>query len=125
LFYYKDRERTDGFYFLRKGWLITGMETSWWDSSATFRKCTAEKASFILLSQFDLTLTVLAMQLGLAELNPFIKYLVQIPALLLVIKLAIPVLIAWLMPGRLLWPSIGLLILVVIWNIKELVIYLL
>ncbi len=29
------------------------------------------------------------------------------------------------MPGRLLWPSIGLLVLVVIWNIKELVIYLL
>lgn len=125
MFYYKDRERTDGFYFLRKGWLITGMETSWWDSSATFRKCTAEKASFILLSQFDLTLTVLAMYLGLAELNPFIRYLVQIPALLLVIKLGIPVLIAWLMPGRLLWPSIGLLVLVVIWNIKELVIYLL
>ncbi len=101
------------------------METSWWDSTATFRKCTAEKASFILLCQFDLTLTVLAINLGLAELNPFIRYLVQIPALLLVIKLAIPVLIAWLMPGRLLWPSIALLALVVIWNIKELVIYLL
>lgn len=101
------------------------METSWWDSSATFRKCTAEKACFILLSQFDLTLTVLAVNLGLAELNPFIRYLVQIPVLLLVFKLAIPVLIAWLMPGRLLWPSIGLLALVVIWNIKELAIYLL
>ncbi len=101
------------------------METSWWGSTATFRKCTAEKASFILLSQFDLTLTVLAINLGLAELNPFIRYLVQIPALLLVFKLAIPVLIAWLMPGRLLWPSIALLSLVVIWNIKELVIYLL
>jgi len=104
---------------------MAGMEASWWDSSATFKRCTAEKTSFILLCGFDLTLTVLAMQLGLAELNPFIRYLVQIPALLLVVKLAIPVLIAWLMPGRLLWPSIGLLILVVIWNIKELVIYLL
>ena len=104
---------------------MAGIESSWWDSSATFKRCTAEKASFILLCGFDLTLTVLAMYLGLAELNPFIRYLVQIPALLLVVKLAIPVLIAWLMPGRLLWPSIGLLILVVIWNIKELVIYLL
>ncbi len=101
------------------------METSWWDSSATFRRCTAEKASFILLSQFDLTLTILAMNLGLTELNPFIRYLIQIPALLLLIKLAIPILIAWLMPGRLLWPSIGLLALIVVWNIKELVIYLL
>lgn len=101
------------------------MEASWWDSSVTFRRCTAEKVSFILLSQLDLTLTVLAMSLGLAELNPFIRYLVQIPALLLVVKLAIPVLIAWIMPGRLLWPSIGLLVLVVIWNIKELIVFLL
>ena len=100
------------------------METSWWDSSGTFRKCTAEKASFILLCLFDLTLTVLAIQLGLAELNPFVRYMVQIPVLLLVFKLFIPIIIAWLMPGRLLWPSIGLLALVVVWNIKELVIFL-
>jgi hypothetical protein len=101
------------------------MEASWWDSSATFKRRTAEKASFVLLCGFDLTLTVLAMSLGLAELNPFVKYLIQIPALLLVVKLAIPVFIAWLMPGKLLWPSIGLLVLVVVWNIKELVFFLL
>ncbi len=101
------------------------MEASWWGSSATFKRCTVEKSSFILLCGFDLALTVLAANLGLTEINPFIRFLVQIPALLLMVKLAIPVLIAWLMPGRLLWPSIGLLILVVIWNIKELVIFLL
>ncbi len=101
------------------------METSWWDSSATFRRCTAEKAAFILLCQFDLTLTILAVNLGMTELNPFVRYLIQIPVLLLVIKLVIPIIIAWLMPGRLLWPSIGLLTLIVVWNIKELVIYLL
>jgi len=101
------------------------METSWWDSSATFRRCTAEKATFILLCQFDLTLTILAVNLGMTELNPFVRYLIQIPVLLLVIKLVIPIIIAWLMPGRLLWPSIGLLTLIVVWNIKELVIYLL
>jgi fumarate reductase subunit C len=105
--------------------LTTGMETSWWDSSATFRRCTEEKASFILLCLFDLTLTILAVNLGLTELNPFVRFLIQIPVLLLVIKLAIPILIAWLMPGRLLWPSIGLLALIVVWNIKELVIFLL
>ena len=104
---------------------MAGMEASWWDSSATFKRCTAEKASFILLCGFDLTLTVLAINLGLAELNPFVRYLIQIPVLLLVVKLAIPVLIAWLIPGRLLWPSIALLVLVVIWNIKELVSFLL
>ncbi len=101
------------------------METSWWDSSATFRRCTTEKAAFILLCLFDLTLTILAVSLGMTELNPFVRFLIQIPVLLLVIKLAVPILIAWLMPGRLLWPSIGLLTLIVIWNIKELVIYLL
>ncbi|HJX13487.1 MAG TPA: DUF5658 family protein [Dehalococcoidales bacterium] len=100
------------------------MEASWWDSSATFRKCTAEKASFVLLNQFDLTLTVLAMYLGLTEINPFVRFLVEVPALLLVVKLFIPVLIAWLMPGRLLLPSTALLALVVIWNIKELVVFL-
>jgi hypothetical protein len=100
------------------------MEASWWNSAATFKRCTTEKASFVLLCGFDLTLTVLALYLGLAELNPFVRYLVQIPALLLAVKLVIPVIIAWLMPGRLLWPSIGLLILVIVWNIKELVIFL-
>jgi hypothetical protein len=101
------------------------MVTNWWDSSATFKRSTPEKASFILLCAFDLILTILAMYLGLWEMNPFIKLLVQIPILLLLVKLVIPVLIAWLMPGRLLLPSIALLILVVIWNIKELVIFLL
>ena len=100
------------------------METSWWNSSATFRRCTREKVLFILLCAFDLTLTVVAVSMGLLELNPFVRYLIQIPVLLLVIKLVIPVLIAWLLPGRLLWPSIALLALVVVWNIKELAVFL-
>jgi uncharacterized membrane protein (DUF485 family) len=101
------------------------MKPSWWDSSATFKRCTAEKVSFILLNQVDLTLTVLAIYLGFTELNPFMRYLIQIPVLLLVVKLAIPLLIAWIMPGRLLLPSIALLALVIIWNIKEVFLYLL
>jgi uncharacterized membrane protein (DUF485 family) len=96
-----------------------------WDSSATFRRGTAEKASFVLLNQFDLTLTVLAVYLGFSELNPFIRHLVNIPILLLVVKLAIPLLIAWLIPGKLLLPSIALLTLVIFWNVKELLICLL
>jgi len=94
-----------------------------WDSAATFRSCTAEKVSFILLNQFDLTLTVLAIYLGFSELNPFLMRLVSIPALLLVFKLAIPILIAWLIPGKLLLPSIALLALVIIWNIKEILLF--
>jgi hypothetical protein len=101
------------------------MTTSWWDSSATFKKCTVEKASFVLLNQFDLTLTVVALYLGLSELNPLVRFLINVPVLLVVFKLVIPLLLAWLMPGKLLLPSIGLLVIVVIWNIKELILFLL
>ena len=76
------------------------------------------------MSLFDLTLTILAMYLGLSEINPFIRYIVHIPVLLLVIKLFIPLLIAWIMPGRLLLPSSALLALIVVWNLKELAIFL-
>ncbi|OGO00394.1 MAG: hypothetical protein A2Y58_05845 [Chloroflexi bacterium RBG_13_51_52] len=98
--------------------------TGWWDSSATFKKCTAEKASFVFLGLFDLILTILAINLGLFEINPLVRFMVQIPALLLAVKFVIPVLIAWIMPGRLLLPAIALLAIAVIWNLKELVIFL-
>jgi hypothetical protein len=98
--------------------------TGWWESTATFKKCTAEKASFIFLGIFDLILTILAIHLGFLEMNPLVRYMVEIPALLLTIKLFIPVLIAWILPGKLLLPSIALLACAVIWNIKELVIFL-
>jgi hypothetical protein len=100
------------------------MTTSWWDSSATFKRCTIEKVSFILLNQVDLTLTLVAMHFGFDELNPFVAFLLDIPALLVVAKVILPLLIAWLMPGRLLWPSIALLAGVAIWNLKELIAYL-
>jgi hypothetical protein len=103
---------------------MTISERSWWDSSATFKKCTLEKVSFILLGFFDLALTILAIRLGLWELNPIIRFLIRIPILLVVVKFVLPVLIAWVMPGRLLWPSIGAMAAVVIWNIKELVVFL-
>ncbi|MFC1901963.1 DUF5658 family protein [Chloroflexota bacterium] len=111
-------------YYLLSGRLVTGMTANLWESVATFRRCTVEKASFILLSQFDLALTALAISLGLSELNPFIRYLADIPVLLLVVKLAIPLLIAWLIPGKLLLPSIAVLALAVLWNLKELMVFL-
>lgn len=101
-----------------------GMTANLWSSTATFKRGTAEKASFVLLNQFDLTLTVLAVYLGLSELNPFIRHLVNVPILLLIVKLAIPLLIAWLIPGKLLLPSIALLTLVIVWNVKELLLFL-
>ena len=94
---------------------------SWWDSSATFKQCTLEKVSFVVLNQVDLVLTLVAINLGFDELNPLVNFLLEMPVLLVLFKLIIPVLIAWLIPGRLLWPSIGLLVLVAIWNLKELI----
>jgi hypothetical protein len=99
------------------------MVTGWFESTATFRKCTAEKIAFIFLGLADLGLTVLAMNLGLTEPNPVMRFLIQVPLLLLVVKLFIPVIIAWLMPGKLLLPSIALLTMVVGWNIKELAVF--
>jgi hypothetical protein len=100
-----------------------GVATGWFESAGTFRRCTAEKASFVALCVFDLALTVLAIYLGFAELNPFVRFLIGIPVLLLVVKLIVPLLIAWFMPGKLLLPSIALLALIAGWNIKELVVF--
>lgn len=99
------------------------MIARWWESTATFKKCTALKLSFILLSILDLTLTVVAINLGLFEMNPFIRYLFNLPVLLVLIKFVVPLLIAWLIPGRFLLPSIALLALVIVWNVKELIIF--
>jgi hypothetical protein len=99
------------------------MVTGWFESTATFRKCTAEKMAFIFLGLIDLGLTVLAMNLGLTEVNPVMRFIIQVPLLLLAVKLFIPVIIAWLMPGKLLLPSIALLIIAVGWNIKELAVF--
>jgi hypothetical protein len=101
------------------------MSADWSESSATFKKSTVEKVSFILLSEFDLTVTVVAVAMGFKELNPLMVFLIQLPVLFLIAKLVIPVFIAWLIPGRLLLPSIALLAIVAIWNIKEMLVYIL
>ena len=85
----------------------------------------AGKVSFVLLNQVDLFLSVLAVSLGLWEINPLMRYLVTVPALLVIFKFVIPLLIAWLVPGKLLLPAIVLLSLVTIWNVKELLYFLL
>ena len=99
------------------------MTANLWVSAATFGQGTAEKASFVLLSLFDLTATVLAVSLGLTELNPFVRLIINIPILLLIVKLAIPILIAWLVPGKLLLPAIALLAFAAAWNIKEMILF--
>jgi hypothetical protein len=111
------------FYYLIPGCNID-MITRWLESTATFRKCTALKISFVFLCVLDFALTVLAVNIGLHELNPFVRYLFDMPVLLVGVKFAIPLLIAWLIPGKFLLPSIALLSLVAIWNVKELALFL-
>ncbi len=84
-----------------------------------------EKVSFVLLNQADLLLTVLAASFGLSELNPFMRHMVAMPVMLLLAKCALPLLIAWLVPGKLLLPAIILLSFVVGWNLKEWLLFLL
>ena len=97
------------------------MMTRLFESTATLKKCTVEKFTFIGLGLFDLALTAMAMNMGFHEINPLMRFFIQLPLALLLVKLFIPVLIAWLVPGKLLWPSIALLAFIVCWNAAQLV----
>jgi hypothetical protein len=92
-------------------------------SAVTFKKCTAEKLSFILLNLIDLGLTVFAFSSGLSELNPLMRHMLDAPYQLIFVKMGIPVMLAWLLPGKLLIPAIALLALIIGWDIKELIIF--
>lgn len=101
------------------------MRSNLFDSTATFRRYSVEKVSFVLLNQLDLILTVLAISLGLTEVNPWMRILIEAPIPLLIVKVGIPLFIVWLVPGRLLLPGIILLIFVVGWDMKELFLFML
>jgi len=90
-----------------------GDESDYWRDLAL-------KASYVFLHQFDLILTMLAASLGLTELNPLIRGLLGAPLYLMAIKLAMPLFIACLFPGKYLIPAILFLAMVVGWNVKEL-----
>ena len=78
------------------------------------------RVSYVLLHQIDLILTVFAVSSGFTELNPVMRSLLASPLQLAIFKVGVPLLIAWLLPGRLLVPAIALMVLIVSWNIKEL-----
>jgi len=83
-----------------------------------------EKLTFVCLHQVDLVLTVVGVSLGLSEVNPLMRGLLTTTPGLLAVKVAVPLLMACLIPGRWLLPAIGLLAVVIGWNIKELLIFL-
>ena len=79
------------------------------------------KVLYLSLQSIDLGLTVLAVQLGYPELNPFMRAALTSTSSLLIMKVFIPGLICWFVPGKYLIPGIALLAVIVGWNIKELV----
>jgi hypothetical protein len=91
-------------------------------SAVTFKRSTPEKMLFIILNLFDLGLTIFASSIGAHELNPLMNKMLAAPYQIYMAKLVIPVLLAWLLPGKILIPSITLLTVVVGWNIRELLV---
>ena len=65
-------------------------------------------------------MTLFAVNHGFTELNPVMVSLLDSPGDLLLVKVVPPLFIAWLVPGLLLLPSIGALLLVSAWNIGAL-----
>lgn len=88
-------------------------------SAVTFKKCTLEKIAFILLNVMDLGLTLFAVSQGAHEINPLVSAMLNSPTQLLLMKIVLPVIFAWLVPGKLLIPAIAVLCFVAGWNIRE------
>ena len=89
-------------------------------SMAEFRRGLGWRIAFVLLHQTDMLLTSFAVSTGFRELNPLIRGLLESPAQLLVVKLVIPLFIAWMVPAKFLIPAIIFLLVVLGLNLREL-----
>ena len=89
-------------------------------TTATFSRGTSYKLLFVGLGIFDLVLTLYAIGAGYTEMNPVFRALQDDPAGLFMLKVGAPLAIAWLVPSRLLIPSIALMFAVIGWNLGEL-----
>ena len=87
---------------------------------AELKKGLTLRVAYVVLQQADLLLTKFAISSGFEELNPVIRGSIDTPAHLLLYKLIIPIIIASLVPARLLLPALLLLLMVIVWNLKEL-----
>ena len=94
------------------------------DSAATLRRGVREKFSLVFLFYLDLVLTIYAISRGLSELNPYMQILLTNPLLLLLVKAVAPLFIVWLVPAKLLRPSIAFMVFVTAWNARELILFL-
>ncbi len=89
-------------------------------SVAEFKKGLSIKVAYVLLHQADILMTNFAISAGFRESNPLIRGLLDTPVQLLVFKLVIPLIIAWLVPAKLLLPALALLLVVIGLNLREL-----
>jgi hypothetical protein len=87
---------------------------------AEWKKGLSIKVAYVLLHQADILLTSFAIHIGAEEINPLMRASLNSPVELLVLKLFIPLLIAWLVPARLLIPAIALLVIIVGFNLTQL-----
>lgn len=78
------------------------------------------KVGYVLLQQADMLMTNFAMSAGFHEVNPIVRGMLSSPTELLAIKLFIPIVIAWLVPAKLLIPAVALLLLVLTLNLHAL-----
>jgi hypothetical protein len=82
---------------------------------------TALKVAFLTLQMADLMLTLVAARNGWIELNPVMR--AQLDALykIMLFKFAVPILVSWFVPGRLLIPAILLLCGILGWNFHQMI----
>ena len=90
-------------------------------TAATFSRGTSYKVAFVALGLVDLFMTLYALSAGYTEQNPLFASLQDNPLGLFFLKVAGPLAIAWLVPARLLVPSIVLLLAVIGWNTSQLI----
>jgi hypothetical protein len=103
----------------------TGMTMLWTEirryfSIEEFKKGLGIKVAYVLLHQADILLTNAALSAGFRELNPVMRGLLDTPVQLLMFKFIMPLIIAWLVPAKLLLPALALLLLIIGFNLKEL-----
>ena len=78
------------------------------------------KVLYLGLQVADLVMTIIAIRFGAVELNPMMRAALHSPLQLTVLKGGLPLWFVWVLPGRILFPAIILLLFVVGWDIKEL-----
>ena len=99
---------------------ILWTEISRYLSVAEWKKGLSIKVAYVLLHQADILMTNYAISTGFKEFNPVIRGLLDAPVQLLVFKLIIPLIIAWLVPAKILLPALVLLLVVIGWNLTQL-----